>query len=696
MAINDSQKTDFLWKKLLFGVTNTAIGSKAAQNETISSPLVVDSRYVWSQVAEIPETPPASDTTVVEVRTASAAITMVPDPTVVGDKAWIAVYDVNGSLTDPANRVQNWIPPSMGAGYLLKVYTDNTIDPANSLNTLSAGSEWVFDYVAGVLHFVNAVPNVGTGLTVEGYRYIGSVGGTGSGGSVEGVPTFGALPSDGDFDDGRAGKNPAVTGWQSETRIVDAMDSINEILGLLLPDSPDALSTKTLSFPGGSSSVLYADGYTDLTGSGPAAGTQVSARSSSGSITSSTIQDFGSGNSGNLQLFVNGAQTADIDVAAITGTSASDGDLNISGIADFPLTTPGFWKSMDASVSGALGGLGLNTVKVVHTETGETNDALVLMDHAVPAPVATISGVTQGSGSAFAYSSGVPHYAAGSTLDVAGSGTNMATDAYVNDGIFRISGSNSIGSRVDINAGDNALPALLPVDYASHTLSPSAVFTITNSGHTQGQLSMVVRNPNASSSAVTDSTTINVMAGNPSPAVSGPMKEFDIRVSNSLGSGSGNGVRVVTSDFSAWTANATITSDEAAVVGGKLRHDVNNYSVGYLPAGPDYSSHDATQYFTFEFTRSAVSLFTIQINGTYAGVEVALPGVTSGWWDMGTLYGGAGVPNPGCALGSTVTGSSGTFTCTFGTETSTNATGNKVLVRIAMEAGDVINGIDIR
>lgn len=188
MAISDSQKVDLLWKKTIFGVTDTSISGKEAQNETIPSPIVVDSRYVWGQADQIPTTPPTVTDTVIQVKTGVDAVTMVPDPTVPGNRAWIAVSDPSGSTTDAANRVGGWIPPSFGAGYLLGVYTDETVDPANSLNSLANNYEWQFDYVAGTLQFLNNVPNVGSGIVIEGYRYVGTVGGgVGGGGGLNNV-----------------------------------------------------------------------------------------------------------------------------------------------------------------------------------------------------------------------------------------------------------------------------------------------------------------------------------------------------------------------------------------------------------------------------------------------------------------------------------------------------------------------------
>ena len=80
------------------------------------------------------------------------------------------------------------------------------------------------------------------------------------------------------------------------------------------------------------------------------------------------------------------------------------------------------------------------------------------------------------------------------------------------------------------------------------------------------------------------------------------------------------------------------------------------------------------------------------------GWNTSLSG-TNGWADMFTAYRGSGVPTtsePGCATGSVMTGSSGTFTCTFGTESSSNngsETANRILIRWRMDAGDSITAM---
>ena len=69
------------------------------------------------------------------------------------------------------------------------------------------------------------------------------------------------------------------------------------------------------------------------------------------------------------------------------------------------------------------------------------------------------------------------------------------------------------------------------------------------------------------------------------------------------------------------------------------------------------------------------------------------------WWDAFELYNGAGVPGrtgdapAGCANSAPATGSTGTVNITFGSESSTNATNNRVLVRVRLQSGDTLTRI---
>jgi hypothetical protein len=181
-----------------------------------------------------------------------------------------------------------------------------------------------------------------------------------------------------------------------------------------------------------------------------------------------------------------------------------------------------------------------------------------------------------------------------------------------------------------------------------------------------------------------------------------------------LGTGSGNATRVnagATGDnptpvFTSWNASATAATYESIVRGAVLRHDQTNYSTGYLPVGPDYSSgRTGGQYFQLEIIRSQVSDFRISVTGSYTGCWVCMPSNstwttslsgTNGWADMFQAYRGAGVPTsaqPGCSSGGAMTGSTGTFTCVFGTESSSNDSNNRILIRWRLNSGQSITAM---
>lgn len=177
MAISDSQKTDFLWKKVIYGTTNSAGSLKAGYEETIGSPAVVYSSSILAE--EIPSPAPNATTAVVQYygKTIATAIKFTADPTVAGNKAWIAT----GTFGNLTTRLGNWVPPSVDASYLVEIYKEDPAVGGNKLLTGTGGTEWIFDYQAGVLNFVNALPGGITTLYLVGHRYIGRTGLGGAG-----------------------------------------------------------------------------------------------------------------------------------------------------------------------------------------------------------------------------------------------------------------------------------------------------------------------------------------------------------------------------------------------------------------------------------------------------------------------------------------------------------------------------------
>jgi hypothetical protein len=179
MAISDTQKTDFLWKKLIYGVTETNITGKGGANETIGSPLPTYAANIWSQPVPVPA--PNATGSIVQYYGSSTAVRCMKDPTITSGATWLATSTYNNQAT----RIGDWVPPSIDPGYLVEVYSGNPSSGGTKLNQGASGFEWVFDYQAGVLHFPNGVPGGLSDLYIVGHRYIGGKGLGGGGVNVK-------------------------------------------------------------------------------------------------------------------------------------------------------------------------------------------------------------------------------------------------------------------------------------------------------------------------------------------------------------------------------------------------------------------------------------------------------------------------------------------------------------------------------
>ena len=179
MAISDSQKVDLLWKKVGFGKVKTDTNAnKKAPNEAIASDFIIKANQIWNQSSSIPNTIPSSSAGVVTVYSDANSNTVetTEDGTASDNRTW-----KTGST--------NWIPPSFGATYQVKVYaitTGNGAPQTNGTQLFETGSgnddQWYFDYQSGVLHFIgnNLPSSIGTSsgnvIYVSGAKYVGSFG----------------------------------------------------------------------------------------------------------------------------------------------------------------------------------------------------------------------------------------------------------------------------------------------------------------------------------------------------------------------------------------------------------------------------------------------------------------------------------------------------------------------------------------
>jgi hypothetical protein len=174
MAISDTQKVDYLYKKLGYGVAKTDTSSvKSPSNEANASPLLIRGDTLWVNSGNVPASAPSSNTSIVAVYTGTAAIKTVNDGTSSTNRTWLT------NLSD-------WIGSEFGATYQPRVWAA----PAATANAAASGTRlfpdgsgnndsWFFDPQAGILNFADtSVPTAVTGnvVFIEGYRYIGPKG----------------------------------------------------------------------------------------------------------------------------------------------------------------------------------------------------------------------------------------------------------------------------------------------------------------------------------------------------------------------------------------------------------------------------------------------------------------------------------------------------------------------------------------
>jgi len=415
-----------------------------------------------------------------------------------------------------------------------------------------------------------------------------------------------------------------------------------------------------------------------------------------------------------------------------------------------------FYQVFDAKIAKVLSAysVGVNAQRLTHTSTGNTNYVWVVKDDITATPSITSAGtLTESTGGTKRYISGIPYYNTGSpTLQLASATiSNLTGQAYTNQtNIVEIdSGTNAEGTSSAAISGQDYTYANIDGAVSMLTGGIPNADTGVSSAYGIGNLSIPV-----TSSSVRTIEQIRIRARNANgigsyaditgkvqvhTAAQSGISEIAIAVSDSLGAGfDDDGVRIF--DFNAATTDNpsfngatnfytnspyTEASDpgvsgtkEATIRLGVLKYDVTDYSSGYLPVGPDRSGDTGTQYFTFAFRRTTMSNFDINITSSgIAGLWIAAPGTAidsasgiNGWLDASTTYGGSGVPGSntgsggngsnGCAFTSgdriaASTSLSGGYTMTLGSENGTNATGNVVLVRIALTSGQSVTALSV-
>ena len=508
----------------------------------------------------------------------------------------------------------------------------------------------------------------------------------------------------------------------------DSINELNFILGKLVPKAPDTFDGLALSLTGTAGVAKLCAGFTPTNNTGgaaPSAGTQYT-RNTDSTITTNYINDIGPGDAGTVTGFVNavGVGTTTLDTGINNATS---GAVQIADNKDAAQSTRNtgitsqFYQVYDVRLLNAASPDGYNKAFLTHG-SATTGEVFWYEDPStVSAPVISFSAITNPSSPTLSYSSGIPHYtqASANAFTYVLTVTNATGDMYGNNFVtsdgqgnaFQNSGNKSFTNfaggtnpptrNYGVGTGVTTLITSIPRDL--HTTVTSNHFTRYDAttpygSHNNQRISFntpmnlmgTTARPNQIDEDNISSTVGNGNNGTRVPAVSAADNPSQSGASYSWGGGSAG----------------SIATYEAAVRGGVLRHDQTNYSTGYLPVGPNYSSgRSGAQYYQLQLITPNVSTFNISYTGSISGCWVCMPdnstwttslSNTNGWADMFNEYVGSGVPrniDPGCAYGGVMTSNGGTFTCTFGTESSSNDTNNRILIRWRLNNGHSITAM---
>ena len=545
------------------------------------------------------------------------------------------------------------------------------------------------------------------------------------------------------------------------------------------PSAPAGLSSKTNISYNGSIGInpRLAVGFTDNTsGSTYVAGDDINRTTTafSGDVETIEMTSYAyNGSSGILSAIVNGSPDGSITLTtgnnvgtngSIVITAESDYNLlnengstvSFSNSIYYPSAFTGFKAKVSKNTSGI--NVGVNSFRLSHSETGDTNIVEFVKDDLTSTPTIDISTATldENSSGTYRYISGIPYYNSGSpSLTLSGIKiSNLVGQAYTNQtNIVEVNdGTNQEGtvspavvetgySYSDIDGTTTMLSGGIPKVNIG-TSAPYAIGDLTipitsSTVRTVSRVKVLAKNVNGTSEYTDDLETIVQVH----KAAQTGVNEIGIPVSDDLGNGvyTDDGIRFFdlgneTTNTPAFNNNTnyytnnvyTELSDpgvsgtqEATVRLGVLTHDTTNYSSGYLPTGPDRSGDTGVQYFTFAFRRQAVANFSLRIISTtgISGCWIAAPNTAidntstlNGWLDSSVQYAGAGVPGAntaaggngsnGCALTGAdriVSGNAlnGYYTMTLGTENMSNSTGNVVIVRLALDSGENITTLEV-
>jgi len=521
----------------------------------------------------------------------------------------------------------------------------------------------------------------------------------------------------------------------THSTVTDSIAQLNLILGRLVPLPPNP-------FPGdyhittinglANSLRMCDDPQVDNTATGGYAvlpGTVITNVLRINTYSTNVVANVGPGDSGAVQVFLNGQLTGN---AAMTGHSnGTYGNLIISQNQDyhnvFANVVAGFWSSFSAQAAGRVNP-GWNEVYMHDTvTTANTSTASWYYDASDPGTPAFANIHVTNSSNVVSYSSTIPHYTNSAVFNFSANVSRLSGDMFPASNVFVTGTAGGAFTQPASVRYGQALGVPFPLPHNLYVISGSAQFgttanVISGFGSSTGGPAISVTNSYHQGSHVfAPGVTVLYKTG-----TSNQIEETHLPIADGVGSGNGIPYRIVNpgnTDTPAYTGSEAafdshagpLTPSDATVVASVLKFDQTNYASGFSPAGPDLSTQASNaQYFTFKFSRPAVSKFDIKYTGTVAGLWVAVPGTAldttsslNGWLDLGTSYVGSGIPGAngvgngvdGCALGGIVPVNTpvvaGSYTATFGGVSSSDSVKNDIYIRIKLSPGQSVTALSV-
>ena len=591
--------------------------------------------------------------------------------------------------------------------------------------TVALLTPWIEDFGGGTIRYTGVV----TAVTYHGDQIVGT-------------PTVGSF---------RTGAM-ASPGVADKTK--DQVEEINYILGKLVPAQPDTINGVDVNMDTGalaeSTKRALCAGFTPTNNTpaatAPVAGTEYY-RNANNVVRTQYLTEYGPGDSGTLKAYINAvgvgttalnktfgldavkSDNGTYDKLQIVNDKDASGSTRNTGISSL------FYEVLDMRILDAAAPNGFNSCFFTHgtaVTNGNTNSFWYEDPSTVGSPVISFGTVQTPdiSTDVVNFSSGVPHYteSTNNNFSYVVTVTNATGDMY-----YRSTGTstNKLLWSESQTTGFTAGGTKLFNQFAGGAHPPTRNFgvgagTTVLVSHTPRNIHATITSNhfnrwdcwtpygNHQNVRVSDPVPVNIMGTSEDYTNNVDEDKIECTVgalsggsATRVNAGAASDVGAGTSIFTTFDATVTPAVYEAIVRGGDLRHDQTNYSTGYLPVGPDLSSgRSGTQYFQMKIVQSAISGFNISYTGSLAGCWVCMPNNQT-WMDGLDNYGGwgnmfAAAPNsgaprnafPGCSSGGVMDTNGGTFTCTFGTETSSNSTGDEViLVRFKLTSGNSVSDI---